>query len=96
MNLTMLFHRILHIGLFIVVCIFNPFTFPGLYIDSTGSFSFVATFKIYLVAILNTVLLAFWIIKIQKTKELNVTPSIMYIPLFLWLISIVSTFFYVG
>ncbi len=92
MVLNILFNRILYVGLFTIIFIFNPLTFPGLYIDSTGSFSFIATSKIFLLIILNIVLLTIWILKIKQTKELAVSSSIMYIPLGLWITSAVVSF----
>ncbi len=93
MGLNILFNRILYVGLFIIVVIFNPLTFPGLYIDSTGSFSFIATLKISLLIILNIVLLIIWILKIKQTKELAVNSSVMYIPLIFWITSVLVSFF---
>lgn len=80
--------RTLGLGLFFVILIFNPFAFPGLYIDSTASFGFIAMPKIFLLIVLNSVLLVIWTIKIYKTRELKILSSPIYFPIFLWIASL--------
>jgi tetratricopeptide (TPR) repeat protein len=82
------------IGILLILITFNPFIKPGLYLDSTGSYDFIASHKIVLLAILNFVLLLLWLVKIFKTKELAITSSKIYLFVFLWLISsVISVFF---
>jgi len=88
-----LMERTIAIGLIIIVLTFNPYIFAGLYIDSTSSFSFIALSKIAVLTVLNAILLIMWIIKIQKSKELSIIPTKIYIPIFLWIFSAgLSTF----
>lgn len=88
-----IFEKIIGIGLLIIVIVFNPFVFAGLYVDSTNSYSFIASNKIYFLGILNAVLLLFWILKIRATKELNIVSSKIYIPVILWMVSGIVSYF---
>lgn len=84
-----IFVRTLGIGLTLIIVAFNPFVFPGLYIDSTASFSFIASTKIFLLMLLNGILLVIWIIKIQKAQELHILSSRIFFPAFIWLASLI-------
>ncbi len=85
---------IIGVGLFLILLTFNPFTSPGVYFDSTSSFTFTALHKVTLLAVLNIVLLIFWVVRTIKTKELSITSSKLYLPIFLFVASsLLSTLF---
>jgi tetratricopeptide (TPR) repeat protein len=83
---------IIGVGILLILLTFNPFVSPGLYFDSTSAFTFMALHKVMLLGLLNLVLLVMWAIHAARTKELQITASKLYIPVFVFVLSsLVST-----
>lgn len=87
--LNKLFTLITGLGLMLILLTFNPFILPNLYLDSSGSFSFVSLHKVFLLAILNCIPLVLWLIESFKAKKLLLNLTKAYIPIGLWLTSVI-------
>ncbi len=86
--------KITGIGLILVLLTFNPLISPGLYFDSTRSYVFLSAHKVLLLAVINLILLGIWTWRVFKTKELNLTSTKIFLPVYLWVASFVlSTVF---
>ncbi len=82
-----LFEKAFSFGLLLIIISFNPYLYPGLYLDSTGSFSFISVIKIILLGILDLFVLILWINKIRRTGELAIISTKIYLPVLLFMVS---------
>lgn len=79
------------LSLILILIIFNPYMFPGLYIDSTGDFTFIALIKIFFLGVLNLGLSVFWIYVTFRDKKSEIIYSKAFIPVLVFLVTSIFT-----
>lgn len=82
---------IIGISILLILILFDPYIFPGLYIDSTGNFTFIALTKILLLGVLNTGLSLFWTYITFRDKKAEIIYTKAFIPILLFLLASIFT-----